>query len=607
MATGAQIIGRRAGLVGLFLLAILPLIVHLPKPDALAIDQASFALDDSRPERVSLPHSWPRDISAGRHEGEYRLTFTLRDEEERDRTQFLLIPMTRLSPRLRLNGQDLFVMRTHFWAAPLVEMPLLARLPINDLKLGTNILTLRMARAGGFRIGYLAPAYLGTAAQILPDYRLRSFLVDLQRVGVLAVYGLLTIAFGGIWLARRRDTVYGWYCLMGPSLVLTNLSSINPFNLLREGISSIVVIGVGSFSSMIIFGLACAMVGRRGPRRLIAFAFLWSAVIVAALMAYPHFRPLGVAFVLVSVCWLAAAAITLGRAFRATGNMEHALVMMAIMSMIGYVFIDAAGISGVYDRGVILLLYPQIFLVAALAVILFRRLTQSLDTLDTANETLRFRLDEQQDELARAHAHETVLSANIAREQERQRLTRDLHDGLSGHIVSIIALAESADEPDIEKTAREALDDLRLVIQSLDIGNEDIPVLLAYFRERVTVQLRRLDIGLDWKMDRLPAITGVTPGHALALLRILQEAVTNAVKHGPARRIVFRGEKAQDGSARITIENDGRNVIPKANGQGLSNMRQRAASMGGEVMLEPLPTGMRLTLDLPVSLPASGT
>ena len=108
-------------------------------------------------------------------------------------------------------------------------------------------------------------------------------------------------------------------------------------------------------------------------------------------------------------------------------------------------------------------------------------------------------------------------------------------------------------------------------------------------------------------MDRLPAITGVTPGHALALLRILQEAVTNAVKHGPARRIVFRGEKAQDGSARITIENDGRNVIPKANGQGLSNMRQRAASMGGEVMLEPLPTGMRLTLDLPVSLPASGT
>ncbi|MCK5748171.1 MAG: hypothetical protein KAH44_18280, partial [Oricola sp.] len=125
MATGAQIIGRRAGLVGLFLLAILPLIVHLPKPDALAIDQASFALDDSRPERVSLPHSWPRDISAGRHEGEYRLTFTLRDEEERDRTQFLLIPMTRLSPRLRLNGQDLFVMRTHFWAAPLVEMPLL--------------------------------------------------------------------------------------------------------------------------------------------------------------------------------------------------------------------------------------------------------------------------------------------------------------------------------------------------------------------------------------------------------------------------------------------------------------------------------------------------
>lgn len=590
----------------MFLLAILPLLVHLPKPDTLTVDRASFALDGAEPQEVGLPHSWPRDISAGRHEGEYRLTFTLRNEQEREQMQFLLIPLTRLSPQIRLNGQDLFVMRTHAWAAPLVEMPLLARLPGQVLKLGTNVLTLSVTREGGFRIGYLAPAYLGTGEQILPNYRLRSFLVDLQRVGVLTLYALLTIAVAGIWLARRRDTVYGWYCLMGISLMLTNLSSINPFGVLREGISSIVVTSVGGFSSTIIFGLACAMVGRRRPRWLIPFAFLWSAVILVALMAYPHFRPLGVAFVLVSIGWLLSAAIVLGRAFRATRNMEHALVMVGIVAIVGYVFVDAASISGVYDRGVILLLYPQIFLVAALAVILIRRLALSLDTLDMANETLRIRLDEQQEELARAHAHETVLSTDIAREQERQRLTRDLHDGLSGHIVSIIALAENAEEPDIEKTAREALDDLRLVIQSLDIGNEDIPVVLAYFRERVTLQLRRLDIALDWSMDRLPAITGVTPGHALALLRIFQEAVTNAVKHGPARRIAFRGDKAPDGAARISIENDGRNVLPNARGNGLSNMRQRAASLGGEVSLEPLPTGMRLTLNLPTSLPAIG-
>ncbi|MCB1411636.1 MAG: hypothetical protein KDJ76_00760 [Xanthobacteraceae bacterium] len=606
MTARSHIIGRNAGLVGLFLLAILPLLVHLPKPDAPTIDQAFFALDGAQPKQVSLPHSWPRDIPAGLHEGEYKLTFTLHTEQERERMQFLLIPLTRLTPQIQINGQSLFVVRANVWATPLFEMPLLARLPKEDLKLGTNVLTLRMAREGGFRIGYLARAYLGTGEQILPDYRLLSFLVDMQRVAVLALYTLLTIGIASIWLARRRDTVYGWFCLMGFSLMLTNLSSINPFNVLSEGMSSIAVMSVGSFSSMVPFGLACAMVGRRAPRWLIPFALLWSGVVVLALMQYPYFRPVGAFFGLVSIAWLFGAVIVLGRAFLATRNMEYALVMSGVAAIIGYVFVDIASISGVHDRGVILLLYPQIFLITAVAVILFRRLTQSLDILDIANETLRVRLDEQQEELVKAHAHETVLSANIAREQERQRLTRDLHDGLSGHIVSIIALAESEEKPDIEKAAREALDDLRLVIQSLDIGDEDIPVVLSYFRERTALQLRRLGIALEWSMDRLPAVTGVTPGHALALLRILQEAVTNAIKHGPARRIAFTGERAQDGSARITIENDGSDILLNTNGKGLGNMRQRTASLGGEVTLEPLSTGMRLTLSLPTSLPATG-
>ncbi|MBI1214017.1 MAG: hypothetical protein GC190_21355 [Alphaproteobacteria bacterium] len=604
MAGTWRIIGRRAGLVGLFLLAVLPLVAHLPKPDALTIDQASFALDGAEPVQVSLPHSWPRDISAGPHEGEYRLTFTLQNEQERERMQFLLIPLTRLTPEIQLNGHDLFAARANAWAAPLFEMPHLARLPEDALELGANTLVVRMTREGGFRIGYLSPAYLGTGERILPNYKLLAFLVDLQRVGVLTLFALLTIGVAGLWLARR-DTVYGWFCLTGIGLLLTNLSALDPFNVLG-GLSATVVISVGSFSAMIIFGLACAMVGRRGPRWLIPFAFLWSGAVFLSLTTYSHFRPLGAVFGLVSNGWLLAAAVVLGREFLATRNAEHALVMMGIMAMIGYGFVDIASIAGVHDRGVLLLLYPQIFLITALAVILFRRLTQSLDTLDSANETLRIRLDEQQGELAKAHAHETALSANIAREQERQRLTRDLHDGLSGHIVSIIALAESAEERDIETAAREALDDLRLVLQSLDIGDEDIPVVLAYFRERAALQLRRLGIALDWSMDGLPAITGVTPGHALALLRILQEAVTNAIKHGPARRIVVTGERAQEGAARITIDNDGCNVLPKTNGKGLGNMRQRAASLGGEVMLEPFAAGMRLTLILPTSLSASG-
>src|SRR5690606_25991785 len=150
---------------------------------------------------------------------------------------------------------------------------------------------------------------------------------------------------------------------------------------------------------------------------------------------------------------------------------------------------------------------------------------------------------------SRLHEKEQLRTADAVREEERQRLMRDLHDGLSGNLVSIIALAEQP-EPEraaIEQAAREALDDLRLVINSLDIGDRDLPLALASFRERLAPRLRRVGVELDWSMEQLPEVSGVTPSSALAVLRILQEGVTNALKHGPARRIAIRG--VADGDA----------------------------------------------------------
>ncbi len=79
------------------------------------------------------------------------------------------------------------------------------------------------------------------------------------------------------------------------------------------------------------------------------------------------------------------------------------------------------------------------------------------------------------------------------------------------------------------------------MIYSLDIGEKELPLALANFRERLEPQLHRLGVALDWSMASLPEVSGVTPGNALVVLRILQEAITNALKHGPARRIAVRG------------------------------------------------------------------
>jgi signal transduction histidine kinase len=234
-----------------------------------------------------------------------------------------------------------------------------------------------------------------------------------------------------------------------------------------------------------------------------------------------------------------------------------------------------------------------------------RRLALSLEHLDRSNENLNRRLAEREAELDALHQQERIKAARAVREQERRRLTHDLHDGISGHLVSIIAMSEQTrgDVRPIEQAARAALDDLRLVIYSLDLGDRELPLALANFRERLIPQLHRIGVELDWSTAQLPEVSGVTPGNALSVLRILQEAITNALKHGPARKITIRGAAAPNGQASISIENEGRAFAPGKSGLGLASMRRRASQLHGELQVISLNGGVRVTLLLPPCLP----
>ena len=141
------------------------------------------------------------------------------------------------------------------------------------------------------------------------------------------------------------------------------------------------------------------------------------------------------------------------------------------------------------------------------------------------------------------------------------------------------------------------------MIYSLDLGDRELPLALANFRERLIPQLQRIGVELDWSTAELPEVSGVTPGNALTILRILQEAITNALKHGPARKITIRGIAMDDNRAAITVEKDGSRFAAGPGGHGLANMRRRADQLQGEIRSDALDHGARVTLLLPMSLP----
>ena len=198
---------------------------------------------------------------------------------------------------------------------------------------------------------------------------------------------------------------------------------------------------------------------------------------------------------------------------------------------------------------------------------------------------------------------------------------RDLHDGLGGQLVSIVALSERGNAgASIGEAARAALKDLRLVIDSMDDIGGDLMLALGSWRERATAQLRPHGIALDWRIaspSGLPLHPELRPWHVIQIVRVLDEAMTNAVKHAEATRIMVTIETLTDaaGAMRgcITVADDGKGFMPGIDpasvptARGLRNMQSRARRCGADLELSSGTDGTRVRLKLPLRFPDSDT
>jgi signal transduction histidine kinase len=190
--------------------------------------------------------------------------------------------------------------------------------------------------------------------------------------------------------------------------------------------------------------------------------------------------------------------------------------------------------------------------------------------------------------------------------EERARIARELHDIVS-HAVSVIAVqsgslrrrlrherpAEAEELRGIEETARQALGDMRRMLGLLRT-DEDAPALapqpgLAQV-DRLVEQVRETGLDVEVAVEGEPR--ALPPGVDLAAYRIVQEALTNVLKHadGAYACVALRfGER----ELALEITDDGRGPDPASNGggHGLVGMRERAALYGGSLEAQPAPGG----------------
>jgi signal transduction histidine kinase len=217
-----------------------------------------------------------------------------------------------------------------------------------------------------------------------------------------------------------------------------------------------------------------------------------------------------------------------------------------------------------------------------------------------------------QEEISRRRRLERQILA--VAENEKQRISLELHDGLGQHLTGVSFVARTlADKLRYAQHAEAQEADwlVRLL-------NEAITRTRALARGLWPVSLERDSLGQSVRKlaEDLESIFGVSCAVQVVdepriasqfaahhVFRIVQEAATNAIKHGRARRLTFRLEMVGE-EFTVCVINDGLPVDPEqlaaGKGLGVVGMRLRADAVGGHLSIEPLPGGgSEVTLSLP--------
>jgi signal transduction histidine kinase len=239
---------------------------------------------------------------------------------------------------------------------------------------------------------------------------------------------------------------------------------------------------------------------------------------------------------------------------------------------------------------------------AAIVLVLVRDFARFLSQQRQQQELLARRLSAQQQELQTLHARERQRERAHVALQERQRIMQDMHDGLGSQLVSSLALSERHALSPEQTTAllRDCIDDLRLAIDSLGADGESFALMAGNLRFRMAPRLRAAGIALQWDASGLADTPQPDPAQALALLRMLQECLVNALKHAQASAISVTLQTTDQGLLMRVHDNGlGFDAAQVRHGKGLHGLEKRAQALGARL---DIASGAGTTVELRLPL-----
>ncbi|HYP31645.1 MAG TPA: ATP-binding protein [Burkholderiaceae bacterium] len=562
-------------------------------------------------ETVPLAKMWSGLGDKPQYEAWYRLHFRL-DAVPAQGVAMYVVAFNRTG-RLFVNGQ--YVRQFGAMTEPLPlnwNRSQYAFLPAGLLRAGDNEIEIQQ-RAYGWEQAWLAPVQLGPEGRMLAMWRLRVFwqneLVRILGVST-ATIGLFLLA---VWLGRRSQAMYFWFGCVSLLWTLISLdyfavSPPLPAHLWERCMEAAQVL-----RGVLMFMFTLRYCGKRWP---LVEAGAWAYLVLGAAAMFSDVLPsyaidlwyLGTLVAAIVYC------VMLVRQGLRVSLLEGTMLAVAGGTQIALSAYDLWLFSSkTWTDRVYLVHFSAPLFVGVVATILIQRFVESLNAYERLAAVLEQRVGEKAAELERNYEQLIEARRNQALAIERGRIMSEMHDGIGSQLTLALSLVRrmdreadphgSGEDGQVATVLRESIEDLQLIIDSLEPVENDLLTVLGTLRYRLQDRLGKSGIDLQWNVVDLPPLPILTPHSVLSILRIVQEAFANCLKHSGATRITVTtglvGEPGNDEKAQIAIVDNGRGIDGTRVGRGLENMRRRAGALGGTLRISSRPGATEVLLVFP--------
>jgi signal transduction histidine kinase len=559
---------------------------------------------------VRLPDRWKDNWPGVTGTVWYRVTF---QAPRTDREPWMVyLPRLRDGGALFINGQLLATVREPGggtwvrWMRPHAFL-----ISPSDLREGANELHVRVDVASDDKT--MSTVWIGPEAAVRPVYESRFFWAYTAAQITIAVTLSVAVFVLGVWWRRRMQLDYG---LFGLACLFWGLHTLNyvietvpeswwlAWRVMRYA-------ATGGFAAAItLFYLRFAGFRPRGMTRLFGAYWLSGPLVLAigGAAVHPYVdRYYQAGLLLMGVVMIGGAVYAV---WRARTWSTIALLGCALLGLAGSVHDYMLSQNIYFDPEEPFLLYfAADALLAVVGAQLVDRFVRSLGAAEEARATLAARVAEKERELATNYEQLRGLERERAVAAERQRIMQDMHDGLGSQLLTSLAAAErgALDPKGVAQVLRDAMDDMRLAIDTLSPGREGLLEALGNLRYRLEPRFRAAGIELAFAYRDVPERLDIAAEDALQILRVLQESLTNVLKHARAKQVRVEIALACDPARFVlSVADDGGGfdvTTPSATGRGLSGMRRRAERIGAALEVASDARGTRIALAYPLKSP----